>query len=280
MASASGFLAEALECGMVGVSDLSDLQPGDVFIGNDAYTCGGTHLNDFVLMEPVFDNETLVAWVANLAHHSDFVDRSHAHIYQEGLRIPPIRLYRAGALQEDVQHLILLNCQVPRGRINDLRAQMAANRLGVRRYQDPCDKYGPETVAKAAHEALESTERRTRAGIALIPDGSYSFGHPFDTNLIDEILDLKVTVDVRGEEIFFDFPDAPPQMRAPINMVRTALLATVYFAGAKHSLTPISPSMAGSIAPSTWRHRRTAFSMLRRRRRSTAERILRAGWSI
>jgi N-methylhydantoinase B len=228
--------------------DLSDLQPGDVFIGNDAYTGGGTHLNDFVLMEPVFYNEKLVAWVANLAHHSDFVDRGHAHIYQEGLRIPPIRLYRAGALQQDVQDLILLNCQVPRERINDLRAQMAANRLGVRRYQDLCDKYEPEIVAKAAHEALQSTERRTRAGIALIPDGSYSFGHPFDTNLIDEILDLKVTVAVRGDEIFFDFPDAPPQMRAPINMVRTALLATVYFA-VKTLIDPEIPVNGGFYRP-------------------------------
>jgi len=228
--------------------DLSDLQPGDAFIGNDAYTGGGSHLNDFVLLAPVFYDEKLVAWVANLAHHSDFVDRGHAHIYQEGLRIPPIRLYRSGVLQEDIQSLILLNCQVPRERINDLRAQMASNRLGVRRYQGLCDKYGAETVAAAAHEGLDSTERRTRAGLALIPDGSYSFERPFDSNLIDELIHLKVVVNVRGDEIFFDFPDAPPQMRGPVNMVRTALLATVYFA-VKAIIDPDIPVNGGFYRP-------------------------------
>ncbi|WP_413726529.1 hydantoinase B/oxoprolinase family protein [Sodalis sp. RH16] len=211
-------------------NDLSDLRPGDAFIGNDAYTGGGTHLNDFVLMEPVFHDGKLVAWVANLAHHSDFVDRSHKHIFQEGLRIPPVRLYRAGILQQDIQALILLNCQVPRERINDLRAQMAANRLGVQRVQSLCDKYGAELMANAAREFLLSTERRTRAGIAGIPDGVYEFRHDFDTNLIDGILDLQVRITVQGDEIFFEFPDAPPQMPAPINMVYTALLATIYFA--------------------------------------------------
>jgi len=211
-------------------SNLSDLRPGDAFIGNDAYTGGGTHLNDFVLMEPVFYDDVLVAWVANLAHHSDFVDRSHKHIFQEGLRIPPVRLYRAGVLQVDIQDLILLNCQVPRERIHDLNAQMAANRLGVQRVQSMCNKFGPALLAEAADEFLKATERRTRAGITGIPDGVYRFRHDFDSNLIDEILDLQVEVTVRGDEIYFDFPDAPPQMPAPINMVYTALLATVYFA--------------------------------------------------
>ena len=120
--------------------DLSTVRPGDVFVGNDAYTGGGTHLNDIVFLEPIFHDDRLVAWVTNLAHHSDFVDRGHAHIFQEGLRIPPVRLYREGVLQEDLMQLILLNCQVPRERINDFRAQMAANRLGVQRYQALCDK--------------------------------------------------------------------------------------------------------------------------------------------
>ncbi|AHF79174.1 N-methylhydantoinase B, Amino acid transport andmetabolism (plasmid) [Sodalis praecaptivus] len=211
-------------------SDVSDLRAGDAYIGNDAYTGGGTHLNDFVLMEPVFFGGALVAWVANLAHHSDFVDRGHKHIFQEGLRIPPVRLYRAGVLQADIQALILLNCQVPKERIHDLSAQMAANRLGVQRVQGLCAKYGVPLLAQAANEFLLATERRTRAGIAGIPDGVYTFSHPFDSNLIDNIIDLKVAVTVRGEEIFFDFPDAPAQMPAPINMVYTALLATVYFA--------------------------------------------------
>ena len=124
-----------------------DIRPGDAFIGNDAYEGGGTHLPDIVLAEPIFIDGRMVAWTVNLAHHADFVDRGHAHIYQEGLRIPPVRLYRAGELQKDVQDLILLNCQVPRERLSDLRAQMAANRVGVQRFQALAAKYGTDDGA-------------------------------------------------------------------------------------------------------------------------------------
>ena len=112
-------------------TDPDDIHEGDVFIGNDAYTGGGTHLPDIVLAAPIFVDERLMAWAVNLAHHADFVDRAHAHIFQEGIRIPPVRLYRQGKLQEDLLDTILLNCQVPRERRNDLRAQMAANRTGI-----------------------------------------------------------------------------------------------------------------------------------------------------
>jgi N-methylhydantoinase B len=233
---------------VLGHCDLSTVRPGDVFIGNDAYTGGGTHLNDFVLLEPVFCDGVLTGWVTNLAHHSDFVDRGHAHIFQEGLRIPPIRLYREGVLQDDVMQLILLNCQVPRERVNDLRAQVAGNRLGVQRLQALCGKYGRATVTSAAAQLLDYTERRARAGIATIPEGRYEFSHDFDTNLIDGILDLRVIVEVKGGEIFVEFPDAPAQVRAPINMVYTALLATVYFA-VKTLVDPDIPANAGFHRP-------------------------------
>ncbi|WP_342358783.1 hydantoinase B/oxoprolinase family protein [Terrarubrum flagellatum] len=228
--------------------DLAGIRPGDVFIGNDAHTGGGTHLNDIVFMEPVFVEGDLVAWVANLAHHSDFVDRSHAHIFQEGLRIPPIRLYREGVLQDDVMQLVLLNCQVPRERINDFRAQMAANRLGVQRFQALCGKYGKGVVAAASEEIMGYAERKTRAGIRAIPDGVYRFETDFDSNLVESILHLKVEVRVAGDEIFFDFAGNPPQVRAPINMVFTALLATVYFA-VKTLLDPDTPPNAGFYRP-------------------------------
>src|SRR5438309_7500480 len=159
---------------------LQDIRPGDAFIGNDAYEGGGTHLPDIVLAEPIFIDNKLVAWTVNLAHHADFVDRGHAHIFQEGLRIPPVRLYRAGELQGDVQDLILLNCQVPSERLADLRAQMAANRLGVQRFQALCGKYGVETVLAAADAVMDYAERKTRAGIRAIPDGTYHFEGPFD----------------------------------------------------------------------------------------------------
>jgi len=163
-----------------------------------------------------------------LAHHSDFVDRGHAHIYQEGLRIPPIRLYRAGVLQKDVQDLILLNCQVPRERISDLRAQMAANRVGVKRFNELCTRYGVDTVLASGTALLDYAERKMRAGIAALPDGKWRFEDVFDSLEVDHPLPLAVTIFISGEDIALDF-EAPDQVRSGINMTRTALLATVYY---------------------------------------------------
>ena len=205
------------------------MRPGDVFIGNDAYAGAGTHLPDIVLGEPIFVDGRIVAWAVNTAHHADFADRGHAHIYQEGLRIPPIRLYRAGVLQEDVQELILLNCQVPRERLLDLRAQMAPNRLGVQRMQALCGKYGTETVLAVGDALQDYTERKMRAGIAALPDGTYRFADTYESPELGRALDVSVEIAIEGSEMRLHF-DSPPQVRAGINMIYTALLSSVYYA--------------------------------------------------
>ncbi len=209
---------------------LDQIDDGDTFIGNDAYNGGGTHLPDLVLATPIFFDEEIVAWAVNLAHHADFVDRGHAHIFQEGLRIPPIRLYRRGEVQEDIMSMILLNCQVPRERLNDLRAQMAANRLGAERFRALCTRYSKALVLAAADELLNYAERRMRAGIRTIPDGVYSFEDRFDGHDFDGELTFKIMIEVRGDDIHLDFTDNPPQLRSGVNLVKTALLATVYYA--------------------------------------------------
>lgn len=208
---------------------IDQMRPGDVFCGNDAYEGGGTHLPDIVLAEPIFVDGGIIAWAVNLAHHADFADRGHAHIYQEGLRIPPVRLYRAGELQRDVQELILLNCQVPRERLSDLRAQMAANRLGVQRMQALCVKYGRETVLAAGDALQDYAERKMRAGIGTIPDGTYRFTDRYDCPEIDGELKLDCEIIVAGDEMHLWF-SGPPQVRAGLNMTYTALLSTVYYA--------------------------------------------------
>src|ERR1700744_3418758 len=189
---------------------VGDMRPGDVFCGNDAYEGGGTHLPDIVLAEPVFVDGAMIAWAVNLAHHAVSADRGHAHIYQEGLRIPPIRLYRAGVLQEDIQALILLNCQVPRERISAFRAQMAANRLGVQRLQGLCAKYGRDTVLRAGGALQDYAERKIRAGIAAISDGTYRFADRYDCPEIDGELDMSCEITVAGDEMHLAF-DAAPQ---------------------------------------------------------------------
>ncbi|MGH2533161.1 MAG: hydantoinase B/oxoprolinase family protein [Thermomicrobiales bacterium] len=210
---------------------IETLHPDDMFIGNDAYTGGGTHLPDIVVLSPIFAGSKLTAFAANLSHHADFVDRGHAHIFQEGLRIPPVKVFDQGELREDILEFILLNCQVPHERLGDLRAQFAANRLGVRRFQALCAKYGVETITAAGDLLLDYAERQTRAGLRQIPDGDYGFADRFDNEeLGDRELVLKTRIEVRGDEIFLAFPDSPPQVRAGLNLVWTAVLATCYYA--------------------------------------------------
>ena len=227
--------------------DLKDVREGDVFIGNDAYTGGGTHLPDIVLAEPVFYRSELVAWVTNTAHHADFVDRSHAHIFQEGIRIPPVRLYREGVLVQDILDLVLLNLQVPRERLNDLRAQMAANRQGIERFKSLCDRYGKDLLLAAGDALLDYAERLTRAGIRTIPPGNYAFEDSYESNELDGVLAFKTRIEVKDDEIFLEF-EAPQQVRAGINLVETGLLATVYYA-IKALIGPEIPPNAGLFRP-------------------------------
>ena len=227
-----------------------ELRPGDVFVGNDPYRGGGTHLQDIVLAEPIFAADRQIAWAINTAHHADFADRGHAHIYQEGLRIPPIRLYRAGELQGDVEELILLNCQVPRERVSDLRAQMAANRLGVERMRELCRRHGVEQVLRAGDALQDYAERKMRAGIAAIPDGTYRCADRFEAlEIAPAVLDLSCAITVRGEAMHLAF-DSPPQIRAGLNVVRTALLSTVYYA-VKAVVDPTILPNAGLARPLT-----------------------------
>ena len=229
--------------------DISDIKPGDVFIGNDAYEGGATHLPDIVMAEPIYVEDMLVGWAVNTAHHSDFADLGHEHIFQEGIRIPPVRLYKAGVLQEDLQNLFLLNCQVPHERISDLRAQMSANRLCVRRMQDLCAKYGTEKVLAAGEELQDYAERKMRAGIAAIPDGTYSFSDIFDSNQWKERMEFSVDITVIGDEMTLAF-DGPPQVRSGLNMIYTSLLASCYYA-VKAVVDPTILPNAGLARPLT-----------------------------
>jgi N-methylhydantoinase B len=228
---------------------VEEMRPGDVFIGNDAYAGAGTHLPDIVLGEPIFIDGRIVAWAVNTAHHADFADRGHAHIYQEGLRIPPIRLYRAGELQQDVQELILLNCQVPRERLSDLRAQMAANRLGAQRMQALCGKYSTDTVLAVGDALQDYAERKMRIGIAALPDGTYRFDDTYDNPELGRALPVSVEITVAGDEMRLHF-ESPPQVRAGINMIYTALLSSVYYA-VKAVVDPTILPNAGLARPLT-----------------------------
>lgn len=227
-----------------------DIREGDVFIGNDPYTGGGSHLPDIVLAQPIFVDGRVRAWAASLAHHADFGDRGHAHIFQEAIRIPPVHLIREGELQRELLEVFLLNCQIPEERKADLSAQQAALRVAHARYIELVHRYGADQTAAVARELLDYTERRTRAAIAAMPDGVYEFQDVFDAPELDEELTLRVVVTVRGDELHFDFRGNPAQVRASVNVVWTGLYASVYYT-VKALIDPDIAPNAGLYRPIT-----------------------------
>ncbi|MBI3965140.1 MAG: hydantoinase B/oxoprolinase family protein [Chloroflexi bacterium] len=228
------------------------IQPGDMFLANDPYTGGGTHLPDLNLVAPVFDGDEIIAYVANIAHHSDvggMVAGSEAadcrDIFQEGLRIPPVRIYRAGELVEDILNLILLNTRTPRDRLGDIRAQFASNRVGVRGIADICAKYGRSTLLAHMDALLDYAERRARAGFAKIPDGVYPAEDWLDSDGIgSDPVRVSATVTVGGDRLHLDFTGTGPQLPTGRNVPTKALLATAYCV-LKSLIDPGLPSNGG-----------------------------------
>lgn len=221
------------------------LAPGDVFAANDPYAGGGTHLPDITLASPVFVDGALFGFVANIAHHADRTGERIRTIYDEGLRITPIRLVEGGAIREDVMELLLANFALPEQRLGDFRAQIAANRLGERRLLELCRRHGAATVQAAADEYLAYGERKIRAAIRRLPPGVHRFADALDGDGVRPgPIPIAVAVTVDGDRIHLDFTGSGPQAAGDVNVVWLALLATVYYA-LKAVLDPTIPANSG-----------------------------------
>jgi len=213
------------------------LEPGDGILLNDPYH-GGAHLPDLTLVTPVFHGGEIVAFAANRAHHADIggsragsVAADSTEIYQEGLRIPPVKLFEGGDANDAVFELVLSNVRTPDERRGDLRAQEAANQTGTRRFTDLVETYGTDTIAAALEEINDYSERRMRAEIAALPDGTFSFEDVLDDDgLGNEDLPIRATVAVQGEAVTVDFEGTAPQTAGPINAVIAVTCSATYYA--------------------------------------------------
>ncbi len=231
------------------------LEPGDAVLLNDPFR-GGAHLPDLTLVTPVFASDgggprsstqasgsdtrdgELVAFAANRAHHADIggaragsVAADSTEIYQEGLRIPPVKLFVGGDPNEAVFDTILANVRTPEERRGDLRAQQAANQTGVRRYTDLVEKYGAATMGAAVEEIKDYSERRMRAELAELPDGEFAFADALDDDgRGTEDLSVCATVTVDGDAVAVDFAGTAPQTEGPINAVRAVTASATYYA--------------------------------------------------
>jgi len=213
------------------------MEPGDVVIVNDPFS-GGTHLPDLTMVSPVYPAgaRSPLFYVANRAHHADIGGMSpgslplSTEIFQEGFRIPPVRLVAGERMQKDVLALILANVRTPQEREGDLTAQVAANRIGERRMLEVCGKYGTSEVLRYTEELKGYAERMTRAAVAGIPDGEYRFEDWLDGDgVLPGPVRISVTVSVRGDTAVVDFSDSAPQVRGSVNATYAITLSAVFY---------------------------------------------------
>ena len=202
----------------------AELKPGDVLYQNDPYK-GNNHLPDFIMAKPVFFDGRIVAYSAVRGHYVDVggggpgsYSATMPDIYAEGLRIPPVRIFKEGVLNQDIVDVLLHNTRNSRERFGDLRSQYAGCVAAERRVLSFCQKYGASTFEAAMEEMVDAAEKLTRAAIAKIPDGTYTFEDYCDNDAItDDPIRIVACVTVRGEEIAIDFTGSSPQVRGGMN---------------------------------------------------------------
>lgn len=225
---------------------LDQIHEGDVFIANDPYSGGGSHLPDIALVSPVFFDGQLICFVVNLGHHADRTRRGTT-IYDEGLRIPAVKLYDKGILVQDVYDLILLNYQLKSEREGDFKAQLITNQFGENKVIEMCEKMGVSSFLDFCNEWLKYGERKIRTAISILPDGKYEFEDYLDSDGFGNTnIKIKVTIKIKNDEIEFDFKGSSPQVDGPYNCVKSALLATVYYS-VKALLDHSIPANSGSF---------------------------------
>ncbi len=231
-----------------------EIGPGDVVILNDPYK-GGTHLPDITLVSGVFLKNRLVFYVASRAHQSDIGGMSPGsmplaeEIYQEGLRIPPVKVMVRGKISRDVWDMVLANVRTPEEREGDLAAMLGANATGERRLMEIVAKYGSAEVGRYVAEILNYSERMTRHAISVIPRGSYEAEDFLDNDGInDRPIAIRVKIQIRGDEAIVDFSKSDAQAEGSINAVYAITASAVFYVFRTLVGVPI-PSNAGGMRP-------------------------------
>jgi N-methylhydantoinase B len=218
--------------------DIAQMREGDAFVLNDPYLAGGTHMPDISIVTPIFIGGVVRAFAANVGHHSDVggpvpgsISGRARSIFEEGLRLPVIRLVRGGELDEDLLALIAHNSRDPDERSLDLKVQVAANARGVRLTQELVGRMGLPAVADAIDDLLTYTARRLRNRIRDMADGEAGFtAYLDDDGLGGDPVPIRATVIVQGESLVIDFTGTGPETRGAFNVPDSALRATVYYA--------------------------------------------------
>ncbi|MBN8903053.1 MAG: hydantoinase B/oxoprolinase family protein, partial [Rhodospirillales bacterium] len=214
------------------------MRDGDCFICNDPYLANGTHMPDISAVTPVFIDGAVRFFAANVGHHSDVggpvpgsISGRARSVFEEGLRLPVIRLVRAGELDEDLLAMIAHNTRDPSERSLDLKVQIAANARGARLATDLVRRMGLSSVQAAIEDLLAYTARRLRNRVRAMADGEASFTAFLDDDgLGGDPVPIRATVRVQGETLAIDFAGSGPETRGALNVPESALRASVYYA--------------------------------------------------
>jgi N-methylhydantoinase B len=249
-----GAMAFAVKTVIDKVSRDGALQAGDTYIFNDPYD-GGTHLNDFRLVRPLMRGGKVFAWLASVGHWLDIggavpgnYNPKATESFQEGVRIPPVKLIRAGVVQQDVIDILSANSRVPQSNWGDLNGQINALDLGERRLHALLDEYGDDTIAAALAALSARAETLMRANIAALPDGTYSCDDFLDNDgVTDQPLRIALDLTIAGDRMTLDFSRSAPPCEGPLNIARATAVACCYVA-LKHLFTDV-PANAGCLAP-------------------------------
>ncbi|WP_258002281.1 hydantoinase B/oxoprolinase family protein [Burkholderia sp. WAC0059] len=233
------------------------IRPGDVFVCNDPYLAGGSHLPDINIVTPVFSGGELRFFLANVGHHADVggaVPGSIAgglrSIFEEGVRIPAVRIVREGVLEADLLRLVCSNTRDPEERALDLNVQIATNARGADALTALIAQMGLATVLRAVDDLLAYTRIRLAKRIGELRQGSYRFVSELDDDGLagGEPVPICVAVTIEGERIRFDFTGSARQARGALNLPDVVLRACVYYA-VKALLDPGLPVNAGLFEP-------------------------------
>lgn len=215
-----------------------DICEGDVFVCNHPYEGGLPHVSDMAFVAPVFANGKIVAFTGSIAHKADIggtnpgsTSANATEIFQEGLLLPPMKIWERGALLSDVERLILANTRQPMLVRGDMNAQIAVTYHGALRVKDLCDRFGAQTLADAFAAILNGAAAELRSRIAQLPEGSSSAEGFIDNDgvVIGRAIRLAVTISIRDGIAEFDFSQSDPQTRGPMNLRPSMIEACVFY---------------------------------------------------
>ena len=229
-------------------------QPEDIYIVNDPYL-GGTHLMDVRFAKPFYRNGEIFCWLSNTGHWPDTggsvpggFSASATAVEQEGLRLPPVRLFKQGVLDEEIYAIICSNIRVADQRIGDVKAQAAALMVGEKRLHEILDRYGDQCVTDAIGELRSRAATQMRNCISQIEDGTYnSIAYVDSDGVVNEPLEIKLTVTKSGDELTFDFSGSSAPCMGPMNSVLATTMSSVYLA--MRHIFPQVPISAGAFEP-------------------------------